>query len=230
SHRRAPAGPARRGETGRLGTDRMTGAPSGGALTAIEIPDATAEPAAYVRALLDTLGDRDPLEVYETTAGQVRRLCQDLAAGPPRSGMFRSAQVSVTLRRSSGTSSMSTSSTDSGSGSCSPKRNPYTPDTRRSSGRNFHIPSPLSLSACSPGCGRITPRCSAAPRTTDGSGGGPTVSRAVSSSACWSPRPPGMTWLISINSPAPSPSRPGRTPAPPHAETKDECPVPAGRR
>jgi hypothetical protein len=36
----------------------------------IEIPDATAEPAAYVRALIDTLGDRDPLEVYETTAGE----------------------------------------------------------------------------------------------------------------------------------------------------------------
>src|SRR5258708_32459072 len=46
---------------------------------AIEIPDATAEPAAYVRALIGTLGDRDPLEVYETTAGEVRRLCQGLS-------------------------------------------------------------------------------------------------------------------------------------------------------
>jgi hypothetical protein len=51
---------------------------SGAAPTAIEIPDATASPAAYVRALIDTLGDRDPLEVYQTTAGEVRRLCQDL--------------------------------------------------------------------------------------------------------------------------------------------------------
>jgi uncharacterized damage-inducible protein DinB len=44
----------------------------------ILIPDATAEPAAYVAALLRTLGDRDPLEVYEHTAQQVRRQCQDL--------------------------------------------------------------------------------------------------------------------------------------------------------
>jgi hypothetical protein len=58
----------------------MTGGRSGGTLTAIEIPDATAEPAAYVRALLDTLGDRDPLEVYAATAEEVRRLCQNLSA------------------------------------------------------------------------------------------------------------------------------------------------------
>ncbi len=44
----------------------------------ILIPDATAEPAAYVAALLRTLGDRDPLEVYEHTADAVRELCQDL--------------------------------------------------------------------------------------------------------------------------------------------------------
>jgi uncharacterized damage-inducible protein DinB len=44
----------------------------------IVIPDATTEPAAYVAALLRTLGDRDPLAVYEQTAGQVRELCQDL--------------------------------------------------------------------------------------------------------------------------------------------------------
>jgi len=75
----------------------MTGARSGGAPTAIEIPDATAEPAAYVRALLDTLGDRDPLEVYETTAGQVRRLCQDLSATqwdvPLGPGEWNAAQI-----------------------------------------------------------------------------------------------------------------------------------------
>jgi uncharacterized damage-inducible protein DinB len=44
----------------------------------ILIPDATAEPAAYVAALLRTLGDRDPLRVYEHTAEEVRRHCQDL--------------------------------------------------------------------------------------------------------------------------------------------------------
>jgi hypothetical protein len=44
----------------------------------IVIPDASTEPAAYVAALLRTLGDRDPLEVYEHTADQVRKLCQDL--------------------------------------------------------------------------------------------------------------------------------------------------------
>jgi hypothetical protein len=31
----------------------------------IEIPGATAEPAAHVQALIGTLGDRDPLEVDE---------------------------------------------------------------------------------------------------------------------------------------------------------------------
>jgi hypothetical protein len=44
----------------------------------IVIPDATQEPAAYVAALLDTLGDRDPLEVYEATPGLVRTLCAGL--------------------------------------------------------------------------------------------------------------------------------------------------------
>jgi hypothetical protein len=75
----------------------MTGTQSGGALTAIEIPDATAEPAAYVRALLDTLGDRDPLGVYEATAGQVRQLCQGLSAAqwgvPLGAGEWNAAQI-----------------------------------------------------------------------------------------------------------------------------------------
>jgi hypothetical protein len=75
----------------------MTGTPSGGAPAAIEIPDATAAPAAYVRALLDALGDRDPLEVYETTAGHVRRLCQNLSAGqwdvPLGAGEWNAAQI-----------------------------------------------------------------------------------------------------------------------------------------
>jgi DinB superfamily len=44
----------------------------------IMIPDASTEPDAYVAALLRTLGDRDPLEVYEQTPEEVRRHCQDL--------------------------------------------------------------------------------------------------------------------------------------------------------
>ncbi len=44
----------------------------------IEIPDATSDPAAYVQALVDALGGRDALEVYESTAGRVRELCASL--------------------------------------------------------------------------------------------------------------------------------------------------------
>jgi DinB superfamily len=44
----------------------------------IRIPDATREPDAYVKALLETLGDRDPLEVYAETPRAVRELCADL--------------------------------------------------------------------------------------------------------------------------------------------------------
>jgi hypothetical protein len=46
----------------------------------IVIPDATREPAAYVEALLETLGDRDPLEVYADTPRIVRGLCTGLDA------------------------------------------------------------------------------------------------------------------------------------------------------
>jgi hypothetical protein len=45
---------------------------------AIEIPDATPEPGAYVQALLATLGDRDAMAVYAETPNAVRRLCGDL--------------------------------------------------------------------------------------------------------------------------------------------------------
>jgi hypothetical protein len=45
----------------------------------ITIPDATREPVAYVRALLDTLAGRDPLEVYAGTPKAVRQLCDGLA-------------------------------------------------------------------------------------------------------------------------------------------------------
>ena len=44
----------------------------------IQIPDATLEPAAYVRALVDTLGDREPLEVLSQTPTAVRALCAGL--------------------------------------------------------------------------------------------------------------------------------------------------------
>lgn len=44
----------------------------------IEIPDATRQPREYVTALLATLAERDPLEVYAATPGEVRRLCADL--------------------------------------------------------------------------------------------------------------------------------------------------------
>lgn len=44
----------------------------------INIPDAAREPGAYVQALLVTLGDRDPLEVYAQTPQQVRNLCAGL--------------------------------------------------------------------------------------------------------------------------------------------------------
>jgi DinB superfamily len=75
----------------------MTGTDNGTALTAIEIPDATAEPAAYVRALIDTLGDRDPLQVYETTGEEVRRLCQELSIRkwntPLGEGEWSAAQI-----------------------------------------------------------------------------------------------------------------------------------------
>jgi hypothetical protein len=44
----------------------------------IEIPDATRQPQEYVAALLVTLGDRDPLTVYEQTPHAVRTLCHRL--------------------------------------------------------------------------------------------------------------------------------------------------------
>jgi nuclear transport factor 2 (NTF2) superfamily protein len=40
-------------------------------VSVIQIPDAAAEPAAYVQALLEVLGDRDPLEVLQTTSHAV---------------------------------------------------------------------------------------------------------------------------------------------------------------
>jgi len=75
----------------------VTGTESANALTAIDIPDAAAEPAAYVQALIHALGDRDALKVYETTAEQVRRLCQDLSVPqwnvPLGKGEWNAAQI-----------------------------------------------------------------------------------------------------------------------------------------
>ncbi len=45
----------------------------------IQIPDATLEPAAYVQALVDTLGDRDPLAVLRQTPSAVRAMCEGLS-------------------------------------------------------------------------------------------------------------------------------------------------------
>jgi hypothetical protein len=44
----------------------------------IQIPDASLEPAAYVRALVATLGDREPLEVLRQTPTAVRSICGEL--------------------------------------------------------------------------------------------------------------------------------------------------------
>jgi hypothetical protein len=44
----------------------------------IEIPDATREPAAYVQALVRTLGEREPLEVLRGTPATARELCRGL--------------------------------------------------------------------------------------------------------------------------------------------------------
>jgi len=45
----------------------------------IQIPDATLEPAAYVQALVATLGDRDPLAVLRQTPTAVRATCTELS-------------------------------------------------------------------------------------------------------------------------------------------------------
>jgi hypothetical protein len=53
----------------------------------IQIPDATLEPAAYVRALVDTLGDREPLEVLRETPAAVRAMCGELTDAQWRTPM-----------------------------------------------------------------------------------------------------------------------------------------------
>jgi len=53
----------------------------------IQIPDATLEPAAYVQALVDTLGDREPLEVLRQTPAAVRAMCTELGDAQWRTPM-----------------------------------------------------------------------------------------------------------------------------------------------
>lgn len=76
----------------------MTGDTTGQAgIAAIEIPDATREPDAYVQALVDTLGDREPLGVYQATASEVDRLSAELSPEqwdiPLADGEWTAAQI-----------------------------------------------------------------------------------------------------------------------------------------
>jgi hypothetical protein len=63
----------------------------------IRIPDATAEPAAYVQALVDTLGDRDPMAVLRQTPIDVRAMGGELTDGqwrrPMAEGEWSALQV-----------------------------------------------------------------------------------------------------------------------------------------
>ena len=60
-------------------------------LEPIEIPDATREPAAYVQALVRTLGEREPLEVLRGTPGTARELCRGLDGAGWRTPMAAGA-------------------------------------------------------------------------------------------------------------------------------------------
>ena len=53
----------------------------------IQIPDATREPAAYIQALVATLGDREPLEVLRQTPTAVRSMCAELTEAQWRTPM-----------------------------------------------------------------------------------------------------------------------------------------------
>ncbi len=53
----------------------------------IQIPDATVEPAAYVQALVDTLGDHEPLQVLRQTPTAVRAMCAGLSDAQWRTPM-----------------------------------------------------------------------------------------------------------------------------------------------
>jgi len=66
-------------------------------ITPIEIPDATLEPEAYKQALLDLIGDKDPLDIIGQTAPAVRRLCtpvaENLLHAEPMPGEWAAASV-----------------------------------------------------------------------------------------------------------------------------------------
>ncbi|WNI14314.1 DinB family protein [Actinacidiphila sp. ITFR-21] len=63
----------------------------------IEIPDATAEPAKYKQALLDLIGDKDPLEAISNTAPEARRLLGelplDVVTAAPEPGEWSAAEI-----------------------------------------------------------------------------------------------------------------------------------------
>jgi hypothetical protein len=63
----------------------------------IQIPDATLEPAAYVQALIATLGDREPLEVLRQTPAAVQSMCAGLTEAqwgtPMAEGEWNALQV-----------------------------------------------------------------------------------------------------------------------------------------
>lgn len=63
----------------------------------IEIPDATRQPAAYVSALVETLGDLDPLKVYAATPSDAAHICHGLTSEqwhvPRADGEWSAAQI-----------------------------------------------------------------------------------------------------------------------------------------
>jgi hypothetical protein len=62
-----------------------------------KIPDATAQPAAYKAALLDLIGDDDPLETFGTTVARWRataaELTPDQLTAAPKDGEWSVAQI-----------------------------------------------------------------------------------------------------------------------------------------
>lgn len=61
--------------------------------TPIEIPDAAGTPLEYRDALLELLGDRDPLAVLAATPGTIADLCAKAPAGTPPPGEWSAADV-----------------------------------------------------------------------------------------------------------------------------------------